>query len=88
MWLPNEKLVIDPSKFKNNDKILFCAKDGNEYPGKVLDVKYQGLTEGYKYAIELDEPLNGVQKYLTNEKKLKLLEPAKTDKPTKKSRKK
>lgn len=85
MWLPDEKLIIDPSKFKKDDKVYFCAKDGNEYPGKVLDVSYKGLIEGYKYAIELDEPLNGIQKYIASEKKLKHKE---TNKPTKKSRKK
>lgn len=70
MWFPDKKLEIAKNRFKVNEKIIFIDKEGVKHDAKVLEVKFKSLNSGYSYAIELEEPVNGVTKYVVSESKL------------------
>jgi len=70
MWFPDQKLDIAKNRFKVNDKVIYVDKDGGEHTATVLDVSFKSLMSGYSYAIELDEPYNGMTKYMTSEARI------------------
>ena len=71
MWFPDKKLDIAKNRFNVNDKVIYVDKEKVEHIATVLNVNFKDLLSGYIYAIELDEPLNGMTKYLVSEKRIK-----------------
>ena len=71
MWFPDKKLDIAKNRFNVNDKVIYLDKDKGEHIATVLNVNFKDLLSGYIYAIELDEPFNGMTKYLVSEKRIK-----------------
>lgn len=71
MWFPDKKLDIAKNRFNVNDKVIYVDKEKGEHIATVLNVNFKDLLSGYIYAIELDEPLNGMTKYLVSEKRIK-----------------
>lgn len=70
MWMPDEKLEIPKARFSENENVNYRDNNNVLHPAKVLNVWFNDLIVGYKYAIELNEPLNGMTKYITSEKRL------------------
>ena len=71
MWFPDKKLDIAKNRFNVNDKVIYVDKEKGEHIATVLNVNFKDLLSGYIYAIELDEPFNGMTKYLVSEKRIK-----------------
>ena len=71
MWFPDKKLDIAKNRFNVNDKVIYVDKEKGEHIATVLDVNFKDLLSGYSYAIELDEPLNGMTKYIVSEKRIR-----------------
>ena len=71
MWFPDKKLDIATNRFNVNDKVIYVDKEKGEHIATVLDVNFKDLLSGYSYAIELDEPLNGMTKYIVSEKRIR-----------------
>ena len=82
MWFPKQSPKIDLARFANNTRVIYTDNEGNEHPATVLESFFASLMTGYKYKIELDEPLNGHKNYVVKE--FKLSAPAK--KTTKKAK--
>jgi hypothetical protein len=80
-YFPNAKLVIAKNRFEKGSKVIYKDKEGNSHKATVLNVEFKSLNSGYRYAIELDEPLNGQVKYLTTEKSLSSIPVEKKEKP-------
>lgn len=70
MWFPDKKLDIAENRYKVNDKVIYVDKEGGEHTATVLDYTFKSLISGYSYALELDEPHNGVTKYIASEARI------------------
>ena len=70
MWFPDKKLDIAENRYKVNDKVIYVDKEGGENTAPVINVTLKRLFSGYSYAIELDEPYNGVTKYIASESRI------------------
>jgi hypothetical protein len=70
MWFPNAKLKIEKNLFKIGNNVVYRDKEGNEHDAKVLDVMFKSLNIGYKYLIELNEPINDQTKFMVSETSL------------------
>lgn len=70
MWFPDKKLDIAENRYKVNDKVIYVDKEGGEHTATVINVTFKSLFSGYSYAIELDEPYNGVTKYIASESRI------------------
>ena len=82
MWFPKQSPKIDPARFKNNTCVIYTDNEGNEHLATVLESFFASLMTGYKYKIELDEPLNGHKNYVVKETSLS----AQAKKTTKKAK--
>ena len=71
MWFPDKKLDIAKNPDYVHDKVIYVDKEKGEHIATVLDVNFKDLLSGYSYAIELDEPLNGMTKYIVSEKRIR-----------------
>jgi len=81
MWFPNAKLKIEKSVFKPGNKVLYRDKNGNEHIAKIIDVMFKSLNVGYKYLIEVEDPIDGQTKFMVGENSLiKKIKPEKTAK--------
>ena len=85
MWFPDKKLDIAKNRFNVNDKVIYLDKDKGEHIATVLNVNFKDLLSGYSYAIELEEPLNGMTKYIVSEKRIRCK--VKSEKKERKSKK-
>ena len=70
MWFPDKKLDIAENRFKVNEKVIYVDKEGGEHTATVINFTFKSLFSGYSYAIELDEPYNGVTKYIASESRI------------------
>lgn len=82
MWFPKQSPKINPARFTNNSQVIYTDKEGNSHNAIVLESFYTTLMTGYKYKIELEEPLNGHKNYVVKETSLSSIE-KKTTKKTK-----
>ena len=69
-WFPDEKLKIEKSRYKANDKVIYKDKEGNLHNAFVLSVNFKSLNVGYLYCIELENEVNGNKKFLVKEASL------------------
>jgi hypothetical protein len=69
-WFPDEKLKIEKSRYKANDKVIYKDKEGNLHNAVVLSVNFKSLNVGYLYCIELENEVNGNKKFLVKEASL------------------
>jgi hypothetical protein len=69
-WFPDEKLKIEKSRYKTNDKVIYKDKEGNSHNAVVLSVSFKSLNAGYLYCIELENEVNGNKKFLVKETSL------------------
>ena len=69
-WFPDEKLKIEKSRYKANDKVIYKDKEGNLHNAVVLSVNFKSLNVGYLYCIELENEINGNKKFLVKEASL------------------
>lgn len=83
MRFPDQKLekMISKPRFKKNDRCIYTDKEGNEYPGTVLEVTLKTIISPWVCKIHLDEPnKDGYSNFIIKETGLKHLPKAKKTK--------